>query len=172
MWYGAFNQAIVDRLGAQGENIPDLNTVKVSHYIHAIEFLFPHFFLLPMFSSMASYRIRPLTAETCLFEIWSLTHFPEDSDHVAPKEPVFLPYNSTEFPRIPQQDYANIPEQQLGLHSGGFEFMRLGKDVEGLIANYQKIIDGYLENVETERLVAATAQLGGNFDGKIIDFGF
>jgi phenylpropionate dioxygenase-like ring-hydroxylating dioxygenase large terminal subunit len=171
-FFGALNQQIVDRLRARGEDIPDLNTVKYSQYVHPIEFLFPHFFLLPMFSSMASYRIRPTGPESCRFEIWSLTHFHAGSDHVAPKEPTVLPWDSKQFPPIPQQDYANIPEQQAGLHAGGFDFMRLGQDVEGLIANYQKVIDGYLMGVSSEKLAAASSQLGGNFDGKILDFGF
>jgi hypothetical protein len=171
-WYGAFNHEVTSRLRAAGENVPELNAVKVSHYVHPIEFLFPHFFLLPMFTSMASYRIRPLTAESCFFEIWSLTHMSEGCDHVAPKQPTILPWDSPDFPPIPQQDYANIPEQQAGLHAGGFDFMRLGQDVEGLICNYQKIIDGYLTRVGSEALAAASRQLGGNFDGKILEFGF
>ena len=32
-----------------------------------------------------------------------------------------LPYDSKTFPPIPQQDYANIPIQQIGLHAAGFE---------------------------------------------------
>ncbi len=171
-WFGALGHEITARLRASGENVPDLNAAKVSHYVHPIEFLFPHFFLLPMFSSMASYRIRPLTPESCFFEIWSLTHFPQGSDHVAPKQPTILPWDSKDFPAIPQQDYANIPEQQAGLHAGGFEFMRLGQDVEGLIANYQKIVDGHLTGVDSGKLAAASAQLGGNFDGTILDFSF
>jgi hypothetical protein len=43
---------------------------------------------------------------------------------------------------------------------------------EGLIANYQKVIDGYLTGVSDDRLAAASSQLGGNFDGKILDFRF
>jgi len=60
-------------------------------------------------------------------------------------EPIVLPYNSPEFPPVPRQDYANIPLQQKGLHAKGFEFMRLSKDIEGLISNYQRIIDGEAE---------------------------
>jgi carnitine monooxygenase subunit len=170
-WYGALNAEVTRQLQERGENVPDLNAVKVSHYVHPIEFLFPHFFLLPFMSSMASYRIRPLTAETCLFEIWSLTHFPEGSDHVAPREPTFLPWDSKEFPPIPQQDYSNIPEQQIGLHAGGFEFMRFGKDIEGLLANYQKIIDGYLTGVSKDKLAKAIHMLCNNFDGPVLDLG-
>lgn len=171
-WYGMFNAEVTRRLREAGEDVPDLNAVKVSHYVHPIEFLFPNFFLLPMASSMSSYRIRPLTAETCVFEIWSLTHFPKDSDHVSPRQPTVLPWGSKEFPPIPQQDYANIPEQQIGLHAGGFDFMRLGENIEGLIANYQKIIDGYLTGVPQEKRTAAIHQLCNNFDGPVLDFGF
>jgi hypothetical protein len=50
--------------------------------------------------------------------------------------------------------------------------MRLGRDIEGLISNYQRIIDGYLGGVAPDKLVAATQKLVGNFDGKIFEFDF
>jgi nitrite reductase/ring-hydroxylating ferredoxin subunit len=172
MWYGIVQDQITKQLQARGEPVPDLNAVAVSHPVHAVEFLFPHYFLLPFFSSMSAYRIRPLGPESCLFEIWSLTHVAEGSQFEAPKEPTFLPYDSQEFPPIPRQDYSNIPLQQQGVHSSGFEFMRLSKEVEGLISNYQRIIDGYLAGVAPEKLASATQKLGGNFDGKILELGF
>jgi hypothetical protein len=86
-------------------------------------------------------------------------------------ETVMLPYDSKEFPPIPQQDYSNIPTQQLGLHAKGFEFMRLSKDIEGLIGNYQQILDGYLKGVDPQKLAKAQHTLGGNFDGPIYDLG-
>lgn len=171
-WYGAFHDQVTKQLQARGENVPDLNAVKVSDYIHPIEFLFPHYFLLPMFSSMASYRIRPLTAKSCIFEIWSLTHMPADAEFDSPREPTFLPHDSKEFPPIPQQDYSNIPLQQAGLHANSLDYLRLGKNVEGLISNYQRIIDGYLEGVDQQKLAQATHMLGGNFDGPVLDLGF
>lgn len=172
MWYGIVQDQITKQLGAKGEPIPDLNAVAVSDPINAVEFLFPHYFLLPFFSSMSSYRIRPLGPERCLFEIWSLTLFPEGEEPEVPMEPTILPFDSQEFPPIPRQDYSNIPIQQRGLHAAGFEFMRLAKDVEGLISNYQRIIDGYLGDVEPGKIAAATQLLGGNFDGEILDLGF
>jgi hypothetical protein len=87
-------------------------------------------------------------------------------------EPTILPYDSDQFPPIPRQDYANIPIQQKGVHAEGFEFMRLSKDIEGLISNYNRIIDGYLKGVPGDKLAAANQKLGGNFDGKILDLGF
>ena len=37
---------------------------------------FPHYFVLPMYSSASSYRFRPLGPEETLMEIWSLARFP------------------------------------------------------------------------------------------------
>ncbi|MGB8364416.1 MAG: aromatic ring-hydroxylating oxygenase subunit alpha [Rhizomicrobium sp.] len=172
MWFGIVQDQITKQLSAKGEPVPDLNAVAVSDPIHAVEFIFPHYFLLPFFSSMSSYRIRPLGPESCVFELWSLTFFPEGEEPQVPMEPVMLPYDSQDFPPIPRQDYSNIPAQQKGLHAEGFEFMRLAKNVEGLISNYQRIIDGYLSGVAPAKLAKANHLLGGNFDGKILDLGF
>jgi carnitine monooxygenase subunit len=169
MWYGMVNAQITEQLRARGEDVPDLNAVAVSDPVHAVEFLFPHYFLLPMYTSMSAYRIRPLGPESCLFEIWSLTHVAEGEEHSPPMEPTMLPYDSKDFPPIPQQDYSNIPHQQIGLHGEGFDYMRLSGRIEGLISNYQRIIDGYLRGADPKRLANATAKLGGNFDGPILD---
>lgn len=168
-WFGILQEQITQQLRGRGEPVPDLNAVAVSDPVNAVEFLFPHYFLLPSLSSMSSYRVRPLGPESCLFEIWSLTLFPEGEEPKPPMEPTVLPYDSPEFPMIPRQDYSNIPIQQKGLHAEGFEFMRLSKEVEGLISNYQRIIDGYLTGVRHEKLAAAIQQLGGNFDGRILE---
>jgi hypothetical protein len=171
-WYGMLQDQITKQLRAKGEKVPDLNAVAVSDPVNAVEFLFPHYFLLPYFTSFSSYRIRPLGPESCLFEIWSLTHFPEGQEPAPPMAPTMLPFDSQEFPQIPRQDYSNIPIQQKGLHAPGFEFMRLGKDIEGLISNYHRVIDGYIDGLESGTLAKATNLLGGNFDGKIVDLGY
>jgi phenylpropionate dioxygenase-like ring-hydroxylating dioxygenase large terminal subunit len=171
-WYGMVQDQISKQLRARGEPVPDLNTVCVSDPVNAVEFIFPHYFLLPFFSSMAAYRIRPLGPETCKFELWSLTTYPEGQEPEPVMEPIMLPYDSKKFPPIPQQDYSNIPLQQLGLHADGFEFMRLSKDIEGLVSNYQRLIDGYLKGTPPEKLAKAMNELGGNFDGPIKDLGF
>jgi phenylpropionate dioxygenase-like ring-hydroxylating dioxygenase large terminal subunit len=170
-WYGMVADQAVRDGRARGEPTPDLNALAITHPVKAIDFLFPHFFLLPYFSSMSSYRIRPLGPETCLFETWSLTLFPDGQEPPPVMEPIVLPYDSPEFPPIPQQDYSNIPPQQLGLHAEGFEFMRLSKDIEGLISNYHRIIDGFLRGEAPDRLARAQQQLGDNFDGPILDLG-
>jgi carnitine monooxygenase subunit len=172
MWFGAIQDQIHKQLGAKGEPIPDLNAVAQSHPVNAVEFLFPHYFLLPFFSNMSAYRVRPTSPESCIFELWSLTFYPEGQEPPPVLEPKVLPYDSPDFPEIPRQDYSNIPLQQKGMHAKGFDFMRLSKDIEGLISNYNRIIDGHLRGVDQAKLAAATNMLGGNFDGKIKDLGF
>jgi carnitine monooxygenase subunit len=171
MWYGIVQENIYRQLSARGEPLPNLNQVAVSHPVGSVEFIFPNYFLLSSFSSMSSYRIRPLGPESCIFELWSLTFFPEGKEPEPPMEPLMLPYDSKKFPPIPQQDYSNIPQQQRGLHAKGFESMRLAHNVEGLISNYQRVIDGYLSNEDPKKLAKASQMLGGNFDGKILDLG-
>lgn len=156
----------------QVKSIPDLCAVSQSHPVNAVEFLFPHYFLLPYFSSMSAYRIRPLGPECCFFEIWSLTFFPEGEEPEPVMEAIVLHYDSPDFPPIPRQDYSNIPIQQKGMHATGFEFMRLSSQIGGLISNYQRIIDGYLAGIPQDKLAKATHLLGGNFDGKIEELAF
>ncbi len=87
-------------------------------------------------------------------------------------EPTMIPYNSELFPPIPRQDYSNIPIQQIGLHTKGFEYMRLSKDVEGMVSNFHRLLDGYLAGVPAEKLAQANQKLAGNFDGPIKDLEF
>ncbi|MGE4302910.1 MAG: SRPBCC family protein [Novosphingobium sp.] len=166
-WYGIVMKHVTEQLKARGEPIPDLLEVAQTAPLRAVEFLFPHYFLLPIFTSMAAYRIRPLGPEKCFFEIWSLTMFPEGEEPEPLMQPTVLPFDSPEFPPIPRQDYSNIPIQQKGLHAAGFEFMRLSKDIEGLVSNYQQLIDGYLAGFPQDRLAHANHHLAGNFDGHI-----
>jgi len=170
-WYGLVCQAITTQLRERGEDVPDLVQVMQEHPVEAVEFLFPHYFLLTYFTSMSSYRIRPLGPESCLFELWSLTQYPEGEEPEPVREPTMLPFDSQDFPMIPRQDYSNIPIQQKGMHSEGFEHLRLSREREGLISNYHRLIDGYIDGAPPQRLAEANQQLGGNFDGSILDLG-
>lgn len=157
---------------ARGAPMFDIAKVMQEVEFHAVEFMFPHFFLLPFLGAMSSYRIRPLTAETCLFEIWSLVLRPEGEAYDTPKQPTILPYDSPDFPEIPRQDYYNLPLQQLGLHAEGFKFMRLSKDSEGMISNYQRLIDGYIAGLDPAVLAKAAGIVNSGFEGPIADIGF
>lgn len=155
---------------ARGAPMFDLPTVNREHPFQNVEFMFPHFFVLPSFAAMSAYRVRPLTAETCLFEIWSLVLRPESEAFETPDHPVMLPYDSADFPEIPQQDYANLPVQQLGLHN--FDEMRLSHTHEGMISNYQRLIDGYLADIDDATLSKAQRVVNSGYNAPILDLGF
>lgn len=154
---------------ARGAPMFDLPTVNREHPFQNVEFMFPHFFVLPSFAAMSAYRIRPLTPETCLFEIWSLVLRPESEAFETPDQPVMLPYDSADFPEIPQQDYANLPVQQLGLHN--FDEMRLSHTHEGMISNYQRLIDGYLGGIDDAALSKAQRVVNSGYNAPILDLG-
>lgn len=156
----------------QGLPVFDMNAADAKNGFTYVEFMFPNYFLLPFFSAMSSYRIRPLTPETCFFEIWSLAPMAEDDPRPRVTEPIILPYDSTEFPEIPQQDYSNLPIQQKGLHAVGFDAMRLSREKEGMISNYQRLIDGYIAGVAPQKLAEASAIVNSGFDAPIKPIGF
>jgi len=163
---------IRDEALSRGAPMFDLPKVATEVEFFSVEFMFPHFFLLPFLGAMSSYRIRPLTAETCFFEIWSLVLRPEDEPYDTPKAPTILAYDSQDFPEIPRQDYSNLPLQQLGLHAGSFTHMRLSKSEEGMISNYQRLIDGYLAGLDAETLAKGSAIVNHGNAGQIRDIGF
>jgi len=155
---------------ARGAPMFDIAQASRENPISEVEFVFPHFFFLPTFAAMSSYRIRPLTAETCLFEIWSLVLRPEDEAYETPSQPTMLAYDSKDFPEIPQQDYSNLPIQQLGLHN--FEHMRLSHTHEGMISNYHRLIDGYIAGRDEDTLGKGQQVVNSGFNAAILDIGF
>ncbi len=170
-WMRRVNEEITSCARKRGIPMPDLLKLMETSPAAPVQFVFPHYFMLPMFGNMSSYRIRPLTPETCLFELWSLTLYPDNITGERPVPPAAVPHDSPEFPAVPQQDYSNLPLQQLGLHAKGFEHMRLSAKVEGLISNYQRLIDGYLQGVDQEKLLKAMQFVCGPYDSPIHDLG-
>jgi phenylpropionate dioxygenase-like ring-hydroxylating dioxygenase large terminal subunit len=168
-WYQAVNAEITQRNRARGVDFPDLNQLP---FALPVQFIFPHYFLLPLFGNASSYRIRPLGPETCLFEIWSLVLYPEGETRERPVAPVPLRHDDPGFPPVPQQDYSNLPRQQEGLHARGFEYMRLASSVEGMISNYQRVLDGFLEGRDKQTLVKGIEVACGGLDDPIKDVGF
>jgi len=172
VWKRRLNEEIMKEGLATGRDMPDLLELDRTGPWSAVNFCFPNFFLLPLYGNMASYRIRPLGPESCLFELWSLTLMPEGEARPRPVAPTPIAPDDPTFPPIPLQDYSNIPAQQLGLHVKGFEYMRLSRDIEGLISNYQRLIDGFLTGQPNDKLVAAMQKVNGGIDAPIADIGF
>ncbi len=71
-WQRTLNDAVVQWHRDAGCDVPDLNQLEAEGINEPMGYCFPHFFLLPMYSSASSYRFRPLGPEETLMEIWSL----------------------------------------------------------------------------------------------------
>lgn len=170
-WRSAVNDAVTTWHRVRGCDFPDLNDLDRRRVIDAIGFCFPHYMILPQYSSASSYRIRPLGPEETLFEIWSLTRFPDDQSQARPTAPEPLAPDDPSWPTIPAQDFSNLPKQQQGLHANGFEFMRLSTQIEGLISNFERVIDGFLAGLPSERLVPAIQKTNTTIDVPIADLG-
>jgi len=130
-WYRTLNDSVVDWHRAAGHDVPDLNELEVRGVNEPMGYCFPHYFVLPMYSSASSYRFRPLGPEETLMEIWSLTRFAEGHEPEKPTPPELWDYDDPRWPPIPAQDFSNLPRQQRGLHAKGFEYMRLSERAEG-----------------------------------------
>jgi hypothetical protein len=97
-------EEITKQFRARGEDIPDLTEIYKTQPPHALDYFFPNYFLLYPLTSATAYRIRPLGPESTLYEIWSLTNYPKGEEPPPIMKPITLPYDSKEFPLIPQQD--------------------------------------------------------------------
>ena len=179
-FYGTLCHAITQDAQQRGAEMFDIPKVMQEVPFYPVEYMFPHFFLLPTFGAMSSYRIRPLTPETCFFELWSLVIRPEGENYDTPTEPTILAYDSSDFPEIPRQDYSNLPRQQLGLHD--IDFMRLARGKEGrgnshnggegMISNCHRLIDGFIAGLPAETLAKAQTIVNCGFESPILDIGF
>jgi len=172
VWRRTLNDAIVHWHRARGCDMPDLNELAQRGVTEAINFAFPHYFVLPQYSSASSYRIRPLGPEETLFEIWSLTRIPPDQVTDKPTPPVPMAPDDPRWPPIPAQDFSNLPRQQKGLHSKGFEYMRLSSRIEGLISNFERVIDGFLAGLPYDALLPAIQKTNTTIDVPMVDLGF
>lgn len=162
IWNRTLNDAVVAAHRAEGHPIPDLNELDRTGKNEPMGYCFPHYFVLPMYSSASSYRFRPLGPEETLMEIWSLTRFPEGADRPKPTPPEVWECDDERWPPIPAQDFSNLPRQQLGLHNRGFEYMRLSERAEGHLSNMERTIDGFLAGRTHEELAPALREVNVN----------
>jgi phenylpropionate dioxygenase-like ring-hydroxylating dioxygenase large terminal subunit len=172
-WNRALNDAVMDWHRDRGSDVPDLNELTERGINQEFFQCFPHYFVLPMYSSASSYRFRPLGPEETLMEIWSLARVPEGHTPSRPTPPEVWEVDDPRWPAIPAQDFSNLPRQQQGLHARGFEYMRLSSGLEGHIANCQRVVDGYLAGVPSDRLVPSLQEVNVYpFDRPAVDLSF
>jgi len=162
MWDRTLNDAVSRAHAERGCAVPDLNELDELGLNQPMAYGFPHFFVLPMYSSASGYRFRPLGPEETLMEIWSLTRFPEGDEPETPPVPEAWEHDDPRWPPIPAQDFSNLPRQQLGLHARSFEYMRLSERNEGHISNFHRLVDGFLAGLSYEKLLPALRQVNVN----------
>src|ERR1700722_6328616 len=111
-WNTTLSDAIMEWHVRQDIDVPDFNFIRENNMNASVNFCFPHYFILPFYSSASAYRIRPLGPEECLFELWSLTRYPPGQEPPALGRPREMSINDPAVPPIPAQDYSNLPRQQ------------------------------------------------------------
>jgi hypothetical protein len=105
-------------------------------------------------------------------EIWSLTRFAPGEEPPTPPLPERWESDDERWPPIPRQDFSNLPKQQRGLHSLGFEYLRISEQAEGHISNLHRTIDGYLAGLSHRKLRKAVEALNVNpLEQPIVDLG-
>ena len=172
-WQRTLNDAVVAWHRGEGSTIPDLNALEEQGMGDSMYYCFPHFFVLPMYSSASSYRFRPLGPEETLMEIWSLTRYPAGAEPAVPPVPEVWEHNDSRWPPIPAQDFSNLPRQQKGLHAKGFEYMRLSAGAEGGISNFERLIDGFLAELPYDALAGGLRAVNVNpLESPVADLGF
>ncbi len=107
-------------------------------------YMFPNYLMLPMYGNCLCYRSRPYNddPEWCQFDVWSLTTYPVGQEpERAELLGVFDKEDTEHWGLIPRQDFSNIEAQQRGLHSMGFDHLRLSNKYEISIANMHEELD-------------------------------
>jgi nitrite reductase/ring-hydroxylating ferredoxin subunit len=170
-WGRQLNEAVTRAHRERGCVVPDLNELEEHGLNQPMGYCFPHYFILPMYSSASAYRFRPLGPEETLMEIWSLTRFAEDHPPAVPPVPEAWEFDDPRWPPIPAQDFSNLPRQQAGLHGRSFEYMRLAQRTEGHISNYHRVIDGYLAGLPYSRILPKLEKINVNpLDMAVVEF--
>ena len=172
-WDHTLNDAVTRWHREQGHDMPDINELDAQGFNEPFWHVFPHYFVLPMYSSASSYRFRPLGPEETLMEIWSLTRFADDQARPRPTPPEVWECDDERWPPIPTQDFSNLPRQQKGLHNKGFRYMRLSEQAEGGISNFERTVDGFLAGLPYEELLPALHAVNVDpLEMPIVDLGF
>ena len=141
-----------------GHDMPDLNELEAQGMNEPMGYCFPHFFVLPMYSSASSYRFRPLGPGGDADGDLVADPVPRGRGAAAARRRPRCGTTTTRaWPPIPTQDFSNLPRQQRGLHAQGFEYMRLSEQAEGHISNFERTIDGFLAGLPHERAAAGAA---------------
>ena len=146
LMYGAYDQLRRACAAADGVTLP---TLSIEQQMNAATdwHIFPNTVFLPVPTSGAvlAYRSRPngLDPDSCIWDVWSLRLFPDGG---APDvEPEFYEdWREGNVGEVLTQDFQNMAEVTMGLHSRGFDGYRLNTKQEMTVYNHHLVADRYL----------------------------
>jgi Rieske 2Fe-2S family protein len=146
LMYGAYDQLRRACAAADGVTLPTLSIEQQMN--EATDWhIFPNTVFLPVPTSGAvlAYRSRPngLDPDSCIWDVWSLRLFPDGG---APDvEPEFYEdWREGNVGEVLTQDFQNMAEVTMGLHSRGFDGHRLNTKQEMSVYNHHRVADRYL----------------------------
>ena len=92
------------------------------------------------------FRMRPngLDPDSCLKDVWVLEWRPTGDERPMPERRYYPDWTAKEWDPVSTQDYENLVKVQAGMHSRGFEGLRLNDRQEGNIAHMHRVLDRYL----------------------------
>ncbi|MFE4499123.1 SRPBCC family protein [Rhodococcus sp. NPDC056743] len=110
--------------------------------------VFPNSIILPGQGSVFWYRSRPVDNDPnkCLFEVFSLDQIPvADYDKKREFTPEYFDdYRDADMGQVFNQDFANMKEVTVGMHSPSFDGHRLSEEQEMTIWNHHRVADRYI----------------------------
>jgi len=129
---------------AAGIDYPDLTEEQLKQGMYAWH-AFPNTVFLVDFGTCICYRARPFgdDPDKCVFDVQGLWLPPKEGIQTARPEH-FDDFRQGSLGAILEQDFANMSEVTVGLHSRGYDGHRLNTAQEMTIWNYHRAIDGFL----------------------------
>ncbi len=133
-------RAEAELLGRDYSGLTDAQVVDDHHY-----FLFPNVIMNIDAGHFIASRIRPHTTdpEMCYFDMHVFDWMTPEARAARPRRKHVEVEPGTEVGRVPDQDFTALPTVQLGLHSDGFDEVRLS-DQECRVLAFHVDLDRYL----------------------------
>ena len=173
-WNRTLNDAVVRWHRDRGHDVPDLNELDEQGINLTFFHCFPHYFVLPMYSSASAYRFRPLGPEETLMEIWSLARFPEgERARRGPRRPRCGSATIPAGRRSPRRTSRTSRGSRRASTRRASSTCACPSGLEGHISNFQRTVDGFLAGLPYERLLPALQAVNVYpFDRPAVDLGF
>jgi Rieske 2Fe-2S family protein len=129
---------------AAGVDYPELSEDQLKNGMYDWH-VFPNTVFLVDFGTCLAYRARPYgnDPDKCIFDVWGLWLPPTEGIETAKPE-YFSDWRQGSLGAILEQDFSNMSEVAVGMHSLGYDGHRLNRTQEMTIWNYHRAIDEFL----------------------------